>query len=52
MFVGHFPQKSPIISGGSLSTRNLQLKASFGTSPTFSVFKKKKKKNAYRYVDT
>ena len=32
MFVGRFPQKSPIISG-SLAKSDLQLKASCGSSP-------------------
>jgi len=32
MFIGHFPQKSPIISV-SFAKNDLQLKASYGSSP-------------------
>jgi len=36
MFLGHFPPTSPII-GGSFAENDLQLKASYGTSPPCSV---------------
>jgi len=32
MFIGHFPQKGPIISG-SFAKKDLQLKASYGSTP-------------------
>jgi len=32
IFIGHFPQNSPMICG-SLAENDLQLKASFGSSP-------------------
>jgi len=32
IFIGHFPQKSPVIIG-SLAKNDLQLKASYGSSP-------------------
>jgi len=36
VFIGHFPQKSPIISS-SLAKNDLQLKASYGSSPSCSM---------------
>jgi len=35
VFIGHFPQKTPII-GGSLAQRDLQLKAAYASSPPCS----------------